>query len=51
VQRLPTAHLLSTVARTGIRHFRLKDSFEKDTSFPVAAQSKTIETRSYTKSH
>jgi hypothetical protein len=47
VQRLPTAHLLPTVARTEIRHFRLKGSFAQNTSLPVAAQSKTIETRSY----
>jgi hypothetical protein len=47
VQRLPTAHLLPTVARTEIRHFRLKGSFPQNTLFPVAAQSKTIETRSY----
>src|SRR5262249_14442471 len=40
VQRLPTAHLLPTVARTEIRHFRLKGSFAQNTSLPVAAQSK-----------
>jgi len=47
VQRLPTAHLLPTVAPTEIRHFRLKGSFAQNTLLPVAAQSKTIETRSY----
>ena len=47
VQRLPTAELLPTVARTEIRHFRLKGSFAQNTSLPVAAQSKKIETRSY----
>jgi hypothetical protein len=40
VQRLPTAHLLPTVAQTEIRHFRLKGSFAQNTSLPVAAQSK-----------
>jgi hypothetical protein len=34
VQRLPTAHLLPTVAPTEIRHFRLKGSFAQDTSLP-----------------
>ena len=47
VQRPPTAHLLPTVAPTEIRHFRLKGSFGQNTSRPVTAQSKTIETRSY----
>jgi hypothetical protein len=48
VQRLPTAHLLPPpVARPEIRHFRLKGNFAQNTSLPVAAQSKTIETRSY----
>jgi len=32
---------------TEIRHFRLKGSFPQNTSLPMAAQSKTIETRSY----
>ena len=47
VQRLPTAYLLPIVGQTEIRHLRLKGSFAQNTSLPVAAQSKTIETRSY----
>jgi hypothetical protein len=38
VQRLPTAHLLPIVARTEIRHFRLKGNFGQNTSLLVAEE-------------